>query len=148
MSQAPRERLRTLLSDTARAGVYRGDDEAAHEAFRVAASLHYVVQRIDLIHATDAASTQALLGRALQFPDWYGHNWDALADCLSDMSWNEADGYVLILTQLGPLRAQDREAYDTLVDVLRDASESWREASTPFWVLLPDGDELPALPLD
>lgn len=32
------------------------------------------------------------IGRALAFPEWFGHNWDALADCLLDMGWRPALG--------------------------------------------------------
>ena len=35
-------------------------------------------------------------GKALYFPEWYGANLDALKDCLTDFSWREATGYVLI----------------------------------------------------
>lgn len=31
------------------------------------------------------AQLHAALAQALSFPDWYGHNLDALYDCLTDM---------------------------------------------------------------
>ena len=34
---------------------------------------------------------------ALEFPDWFGHNWDALADCLTDLTWaTSMAGYVVV----------------------------------------------------
>ena len=35
----------------------------------------------------------AAIGKALRFPEWFGHNWDALTDCLLDMGWLPAAGY-------------------------------------------------------
>ena len=43
--------------------------------------------RVDLEHCTDKATLLARFAAALQFPDWFGHNWDALADCITDLSW-------------------------------------------------------------
>jgi RNAse (barnase) inhibitor barstar len=32
---------------------------------------------------------------AFRFPDYFGHNWDALDECLNDLEWLEAGGYLL-----------------------------------------------------
>ena len=32
---------------------------------------------------------------ALHFPKDFGHNWDALEECLTDIEWVDADGYVI-----------------------------------------------------
>ena len=51
---------------------------------------------------------------ALSFPDWFGHNLDALYDSLTDLSWLEKGEHVLIV----------QSTLDGLVeDVLRDAQK-------------------------
>lgn len=46
---------------------------------------------LDLDGVTDKADLMDRCARALDLPDWFGRNWDALADSLSDPSvWPEA----------------------------------------------------------
>ena len=40
---------------------------------------------IDCAQATDVKSMHRLLAEALSFPQWYGNNYDALHDCLTDI---------------------------------------------------------------
>ena len=45
-----------------------------------------------------ARSKKAAIGaiaEALSFPDWFGHNLDALYDCLTDLSWLPEGEHVL-----------------------------------------------------
>src|SRR5438552_17320122 len=35
-------------------------------------------------------------GAALQFPEYFGENWDALNDCLTDLAWLPAAEYPLV----------------------------------------------------
>src|ERR1051326_5511059 len=35
------------------------------------------------------------LAKEMKFPDYFGNNWDALEECLRDMSWLPSKGYLL-----------------------------------------------------
>ncbi|MFI8517979.1 barstar family protein [Streptomyces sp. NPDC085481] len=40
---------------------------------------------LDLYGAADKAAFMERCAAALALPDWFGRNWDALADCLTDL---------------------------------------------------------------
>lgn len=86
---------------------------------------------LDLRNTHNKAELFAAFAQALSFPAWFGANWDALADCLSDLSWLPAPGYLLHLLGPSPLPATELE---TLEDILREAAEYWSAAGTPFSV--------------
>lgn len=55
--------------------------------------------RLDLTGVTDKPAFMDRCARALGLPDWFGRNWDALADCLGDLSWAPpARGRLLVVT--------------------------------------------------
>ncbi len=98
------------------------------------------------IRGAKCRTTAALFGefaRALSFPDYFGHNWDALEECLADLEWLPAKGYVLLITDAEQVLRQEEEEYATLLEVLSDAGEAWASGqagmgerpSTPFHVL-------------
>lgn len=126
----------TLLPRAERAGIYHlpyAADLALEEA---AESLGYPLLRLDLARVNDKEGFLAAIGKALDFPDWYGHNWDALADCLNDMSWLEADGYVLVLDHADAFAAASPTDFGTALSILQEASDAWREDGVPFWTLV------------
>ncbi|MEU1012634.1 barstar family protein [Streptomyces sp. NPDC005890] len=61
------------------------------------------VVALDLDGVTDKAGLMDRAVRALSLPDWFGRNWDALADSLSDLSvWpEEAEGRGLLVVVRG-----------------------------------------------
>lgn len=74
------------------------------------------------------------LACAAGFPPEFGSNWDALADDLCDLSWHEADGYVLLLRNASAtlgLSVNDREIAQ---DLLADTVVYWRQRNKAFWV--------------
>ncbi|MEQ1793185.1 MAG: barstar family protein [Nitrospira sp.] len=63
--------------------------------------------------------------RALGFPDYFGHNWDAMEECLADLEWLPAKGYVLLITDAQAVLPGDEDEYETLLEILSDAGEAW-----------------------
>jgi RNAse (barnase) inhibitor barstar len=63
---------------------------------------------------------------ALQFPPYFGENWDALDECLTDLEWLPADAYVLLLLDAAHLLDQDRpEARHAFWETLKRAAREW-----------------------
>jgi RNAse (barnase) inhibitor barstar len=78
----------------------------------------------------------AQIGHALHFPDYFGLNWDALADCLTDLEWLHADGIVLVLTRAWALAARAPHEFAIALEVLQEAADYWAEENIPFVVLV------------
>lgn len=127
-------KLLQRLSDASRSGVYRArHDRDIRDALR-GSTLQ--VARVDL---AGAAAKEALLGRiaqALAFPDWFGGNWDALEDCLGDLSWSPATGHVLLIDGAEGLPADER---GILADILASAAALWKERGRPFFAVFVGG---------
>lgn len=101
---------------------------------------------LKVIQGAKCQTTAGLLtehARALDFPDYFGHNWDALEECLTDLEWLPAKGYILLITNAGCVLPDDEEEYETFLEILRDAGEAWGSGqagmgarrATPFHVL-------------
>ena len=125
------------LSDAARSGVFRvGDGRAVTAALRGA--------ELDCVSIALPAGKEAMLGRIAQvlaFPAWFGGNWDALEDCLGDLSWRNAEGTVLVFEQFTP-----GDELGTLVDILRASAEGWALRGQPFYALFVDPQQRLGLP--
>lgn len=83
-----------------------------------------VVHRAEL--PPNIKSTHALLNAlsgALGFPGYFGKNWNALDECICDLSWLPPGDVVLIHKDL-PL-ADNRASLSVYLSILRDAVENW-----------------------
>jgi hypothetical protein len=78
--------------------------------------------RIVLHGVTDKAALLRRIGAVLGFPAWFGENWDALEDCLTDLSWREGEGNVLVLEGFQLLPPED---LGVLIEVMVCAAEFW-----------------------
>ena len=80
-----------------------------------------------------AAGLFAEFAEALEVPDYFGHNWDALEECLADLEWLPAKGYVLLFTNAELILPDDEEEFATLLEVLGDAGEAWASGQAGEW---------------
>ena len=125
-----------LFADAAMAGVHHlphGDIDDLLAGSQAAGCL---VLQVDLAAARDKDQMLAQIGRSLRFPEWFGHNWDALTDCLLDMGWLPAPGYVIILQHCDGVHGCAEEDFVKLMRVFQDAADTWREDGVPFWCLV------------
>jgi hypothetical protein len=82
---APWFHLLTAAPDEARDTLHALERPGGHVAVR-------------FVRGRKAGTTAAFfdeLGATLQFPDYFGENWDAANDCLGDLAWIHADALVL-----------------------------------------------------
>lgn len=80
---------------------------------------HRVV-RLDLAGCHGKQELLSRASAAFQFPDWFGHNWDALSDSLGDLSWLDAPGYLVVISSSEELAAIAPESWRMLCEVLAD----------------------------
>ena len=131
----PGQVLRALLADPSQAGAFFVDARDRDAMAEAAETLDYEVLRIDLAGCRDKARALELIAQALQFPDWVGDNWDALADAINDLSWLPANGYLLLLEHASAWRECTGEDVDVLLDILNEAAFRWAEQDIAFWAL-------------
>lgn len=130
------ERYATLLRDIGRSGVYHAPLKGMADLLAAAEKSGFAIFRIDLSAVRDKVALFEQLAAALEFPDWFGHNWDALADCLGDLSWLQADGYLILLEHCDGFRTLHGGDFATALQVFAAAAEAWRDEGAPFWVLV------------
>lgn len=75
---------------------------------------------------TDKPKLLKLLAKELKFPAYFGQNWDALDECLRDLSWLDGVKRVAIVHADVPFSAKgtNRAAY---LGVLQNAVSSWKK---------------------
>lgn len=124
------------FADAARSGVFFVGGADLHALQADARECGLATYRIDLRGCTGKADLMRRLADALAFPASFGHNWDALADSLGDLSWRPAPGHVLLFDHAADLHDADAAAFDTLLDILDQASSTWATQHTPFFAFL------------
>jgi RNAse (barnase) inhibitor barstar len=72
--------------------------------------------------------------RGLKLPEHFGHNWDALADCLMDEEWAAASGYVIVLKDCAAFQHSHHDDFETAWEIFADTAEYWKEHKKPFWI--------------
>ena len=81
-------------------------------------------RRVRIAGITDRAALMRGFARAFGFPSWFGGNWDALEESLTDLRPGPA-GVVLSLSGVDALAAEDPAAPGMLVDVLSEVAAAW-----------------------
>lgn len=129
--------LRALLLDPANNGAYFFDHNDRESLVEAATEAGLHAAPIDFAGCAGKDDALARIAAALRFPEWFGGNWDALADCLGDLSWLDGAGQLLVFDDAWGWRERDGEDFATLLDICGEAAQGWTRARRPFWVVIP-----------
>ena len=87
----------------------------------------YQKENAFVVHLSGIQSEEQLfskLNKKLEFPDYFGFNWDALLDLFCDFHWIKQKDIVLIHDEFPVL---EEESLNTYVHTLIEAKKSWRD---------------------
>lgn len=132
----PLEALNDLLDDETGGVFFLPRHAAPREVLAAAKRAKFAFFHIE---GRNIARKEQLLNHvatALHFPSHFGDNWDALEDCLADMDWVDAPGYVIYYDHIDGLLAAHPDQFETFVEICRDAVGSWKADGTPMVFLL------------
>ena len=118
------------------AGVYYLPASRRAVAEAAAEKAHLRPTLVKISRGMHCAALLKQLGETLNFPDWYGANFDALHDCLTDPDWATGKGLVLFLTGTASLHKSDPDGLATLIEVFQAVAGEPGQRGTPLWVLL------------
>ena len=129
---------RDIFQDASCAGLFQFAEKNRDLVSSNAMAAGLDVLRVNVSGCNNTQDLLAELGRALSFPNWYGTNFDALHDCLTD--WDPrpqtASGHLLLISGLSTLSKGICDDLPTLIEVFRSAIEVRKQLSPPLWILI------------
>lgn len=85
------------------------------------------------IRGTKCSTVEELFtefGAALQFPYYFGENWDAFHECITDLEWISGDGYLLFIVNAERVLAKKEDDFRTFVELLHNTGREWGESQS------------------
>jgi RNAse (barnase) inhibitor barstar len=124
------------LLDSGGGGVFRIHSPFPPRALEAASQLGAQVAEVALQGARDKNAFLKAIAAALRFPDYFGHNWDAFYECLTDLEQASGTGIVVVLRQASGFARTEPDEFAAAVDALRDAADFWEAEGGRLLVVL------------
>ncbi|MBU7599753.1 barstar family protein [Streptomyces sp. P38-E01] len=133
--------LPRLLDGSLPPGVYRWhpapDAEEAADLLARASTARWHPALLELTGVREKSAFFDRCATGLDLPEWFGRNWDALADCLTDLSWwGEPAGHLVVANGWRGFESAAPADAATAEEILAAAASFWSARSTPFTALL------------
>jgi RNAse (barnase) inhibitor barstar len=126
--------LPRFLLDSANSGLYRVPGPVA-VVKQAASACGLAWFDLDLEGVSEKAALLRRCQDVFALPPSFGHNWDALADYIQDLSWRPARGYVVHCHRGREFARDAATDFDTLVQILSAAAAYWTARNKPCIVL-------------
>jgi len=72
----------------------------------------------------------------MRFPAYFGFNWDAFRDCITDLSWLPMqDGLVLVYKNPNKFMGSDPEDWNIANEILLESITFWNKMDIPMFII-------------
>lgn len=136
-------KIQAILSQARPPGIYRFRSRASEATLRRA--LEKAGWRLFYLDGREIRNKAGFLravAAAMEFPAYFRPNWDAFEECINDLSWAPAQGYVVLFDHADRFELGAPRDWAMAMDILEDAVLSWRSAGTPVYVLMRGAEAL------
>lgn len=131
------KKLSDILESAEGSGVYLlAEDISAKDVEKLAQENGFMFFLLTGTQIRDKGDFLSRAAAALKFPDYFGNNWDAFEDCLTDMSWHESPGFVLLFEDFQGFAENSPDDFQTALEILKDSASFWAERQKAFVALL------------
>jgi RNAse (barnase) inhibitor barstar len=69
---------------------------------------------------------------AMEFPAYFGNNWDAFDECITDLTWCPAQRYVILYDHADIFAQAEPTQYQIALDIFNSAKEYWEDNNISF----------------
>jgi RNAse (barnase) inhibitor barstar len=117
--------------------VMNGVNQGLQEIQRRVTELDY---KLFKLHGCSIDSKETLLhviAKEMMFPDYFGNNWDALDECMRDLTeWLPANGYVVLFEDAHLFCKSAPNDFLTFIDIVAGIADEWSHGKMPFFLIL------------
>lgn len=126
-----------LFSSWHNSAIFSGASDADAKVVRQAALTGGLAFfQIDLKKVSNKTGFLKKLARELYFPGYFGMNWDALSDCLTDMSWRPSGGYVLFFSNFNTFAEHCPRDAEVAGHIFDSCIDFWKQKEISFFIIL------------
>lgn len=86
----------------------------------------------DMINTMDKKIFFEEISQDFNFPDYFGFNWDALEECLKDLDWLKAEGYIYIILNANYFWKNNFQTASQFLTLWLSIAEEWGKYDIPF----------------
>jgi RNAse (barnase) inhibitor barstar len=71
-----------------------------------------------------------------KLPSYFGFNWDAFNDCITDLSWMNSNGTLIVFNDSEHFRIAAPDDWQTANNIFLEAIDYWKVNGKYFYLLL------------
>jgi RNAse (barnase) inhibitor barstar len=96
----------------------------------------YEICIIDGRNVKQKADLLNIISQEMRFPSYFGHNWDALDECLRDLSWLPSKGYIVQFFYPEYFLKNSPRDFEIFLGVIKSANVEWKTEGIKFLLIL------------